>query len=319
MNEEAELSGILYYLLMILVLVIVVVVAAWYYYNETPRHPENLDVVLSDNRNVSISGKLQFYPNMKFNHNKISYEIDSACEAEKQQRFITALNEIQNQVNEISFYNSENNSDIKISCSPGEEQTESDYFIAGEGGAKEVIQTEKYNVITNGVVLLYGDPKNSLKCDYPNVELHELMHVFGFFHSSNENSLMYPYLESCDQKLDSEIIEELKKLYAEENLPDLYFEDLKVVKKGKYLDFNVTIKNSGVIDSQGFNLAIYQNKELIETKSIGKIKYGAGLKIDVQNLKLKTNDAGEILFILDNKNNVKELDENNNLARINVQ
>ena len=91
---------------------------------------------------------------------------------------------------------------------------------------REIVQTGRYNVITNGTVLLYKET-NAQNCDWANVELHELIHVFGFGHSNNSNSLMYPYLENCNQKLDDSIIKELTRLYSEENLADLYFDNNK--------------------------------------------------------------------------------------------
>ena len=77
----------------------------------------------------------------------------------------------------------------------------------------------------------------SKDCSYPNVELHELLHVLGFDHSENKKSIMYQLIESCDQILDQSIINQLKLLYAEENLPDLYFDKINVIKKGRYLPF----------------------------------------------------------------------------------
>ena len=80
------------------------------------------------------------------------------------------------------------------------------------------------------IIYLYANPQNSLNCNWPATELHELMHVFGFNHSMDSNSLMYPYLTSCNQKLDNSIIEELIRLYSIPNLPDLYFENISAIK-----------------------------------------------------------------------------------------
>ena len=85
----------------------------------------------------------------------------------------------------------------------------------------------------------------------------QIQYVFGFDHSQDKNSLMYPYLESCEQKLDESIINNLKELYSKENLADLYFKEIEALKKGRYLDFNVSIKNLGVIGANNVILSVF--------------------------------------------------------------
>ena len=276
------------------------------------------------NLNSSLTDVKQFYPNMKFNHNSISYNFDASCDQTKQDKMLQAFDDISSQVGYISFYYDPNNPDIEILCSEDSEAAPTpngsagDYFIAGEGGSKEIIETGRYNVINQGVVLFYGDVKNSLSCDQPNVEIHELMHVFGFNHSVSKDSIMYPVLLSCNQKLDDSIINQLKALYSQQNLPDLYFENISVIKKGRYLDFNFTIKNSGDVDANNVDYSIFDEDSLVETRHIGNIKYGAGLIIAVENLKLIHRDPSEIKFVIDNNNTISEIDKNNNVAIVNL-
>jgi len=264
----------------------------------------------------------QFYPNMKFNHNSISYFIDTACNDKKKQRMREAFDMFARLVKNVSFYEvfENQNPDIEVSCSEQEEEETRDYFIAGEGGAKEIVPTERYNVISQGIILLYKDVSGFLECDWANVELHELTHVFGFDHSENPNSLMYEYLENCEQELDKLITDELNLLYSEENLADLYFEDLNVIKKRKYLDFNLTVKNSGVINAQNVIFGVFDNDELVDSFDLkdedGEIKYGAGIIISIENLKLNNINSDNIEFIIDYDNLIKEIDEDNNLAQI---
>ena len=51
------------------------------------------------------------------------------------------------------------------------------------------------------------------------------------------------------------------KLYLEDNLPDLYFENVDaVIKKDflrTYIDFNLTIKNSGVVDASNIYFSVF--------------------------------------------------------------
>ena len=163
---------------------------------------------------------------------------------------------------------------------------------------------------------MYENPENKLVCDWPNVELHELMHVFGFNHSTDENSLMYHLLKSCDQKLDRSVVSDLKRLYTEKNLPDLYFEDINVVKKGKLIDFNLTVRNSGSVPSNLVNFSVYDSGELIKTSKLGDVNYGAGVFVQIVNFKLNSRDPEKISFVIDAENNIPEIDEGNNRVDI---
>jgi len=307
---------------LILFVLIVLLVSSYFLYLNFPGKPRNLTVIIEqpklESSNLSYEIK-QFYPNMKFNHNSISYSIDTLCSQEKEERMIEAFNELSRRVEVISFYPVSVNPDIEVSCSEDVKHSiEKDYFIAGEGGAKEIIQTGKYNVITNGIILLYGK-KKSVECNWPNIELHELLHVFGFEHSKDKKSLMYPYLESCEQEIDESIINDLKKLYSQKNLADLYFESAEAVKKGRYLDFNISIKNSGVVDAKNVNITIVENGRDLDDFDLGKIPFGGGVNFYVNNLKLRSRNSKDILIIIDKRNLIKEFDKRNNIAELKLE
>jgi archaellum component FlaF (FlaF/FlaG flagellin family) len=314
-----EKKGWVLNLALFLIIILVILVGIYFLYLNIPGKPENLNPVIVDVpelKNQTFNNVIQFFPNMKFNHNSISYKIDSDCSGVKRSRMIMAFNDLESKIGLISFKEVVNEGDIEVSCS--EEQKESiekNYFIAGEGGAKEVIQTGRYNIIANGTVLLYKE-NGRKECDWSNVELHELVHVFGFGHSTNPDSLMYPYLEDCNQELDESIINELRRLYSEENLVDLYFDDVNVVKKGKYLDFNLTIKNSGSINSESSEFSVLEEGKVVEDFDLEKINYGAGIIIEIKNLRLRSRNPDEIRFIIDRKDLIKEIDEENNVALV---
>ena len=298
---------------------------AYLLYMDMPREPQNLNVIMNNIPQTTIQDNSsfleikQFHSNMKFNHNNLSYSIDLNCPDFKRQRMIGAFNYLSEEISYISFQETFDNPDIYVTCSEIEKLTPEsdspkDFFIAGEGGAKEIIQSGKYNIITNGTISLYKSPHGAIECDFPNIEIHELIHVFGFDHSKNKNSLMNPLLDSCDQLLDPIILEELKRLYSEKNLPDLYFEDVKAVKKGRYLDFSITIKNMGTINAKNINFLVLDDGEIIEKKEIDEINFGAGLLFEVENLKLAHLDPKEIKFVIDKDNLIQELDEKNNVV-----
>jgi len=317
---------IMFNFLLFFIFLAVLIVGGFLLYENIPGKPvildSNVQTSLLINEEDSDEGESskQFYSNMKFNHKDISYKIELNCEDNKRERVLIALDLLSKEVGNIKFHAVSNNPDIEISCS---EQVKSaynpDYFIGGEGGAKEVIQTGRYNIINQGVIYLYEDNIGSLNCDYPSVEMHELMHVFGFGHSENKNSLMYAYLESCNQKLDSFIIQELKRLYAEENLADLYIENLKTVKKGRYLDFNITIKNSGSVNANNVSFSVLSDGKVAGTNELEDITYGAGVTISIQNFKLNERNPKEIKFVLDRENRINEIDKENNVAIVKLE
>ena len=303
-NQESGALRILLLVMLVLVLLIMVFLIYQLYLN-IPRSPENLNVNIK-NQNPSTnqipnSSVTQFYENMKFNHNLITYNIDPSCDTKTRGRMEEAFDIIEEQVSSLTFREVNSNEDIKITCSrEGEESIVEKHFIAGEGGAKEIIQTQRYNVITQGVIFIYKNPEiRTINCDYPNVEMHELMHVFGFDHTDDKNSLMNPLLDSCNQVLDQGIIQQLIILYSEENLPDLYFEDVKAVKKGRYLDFNITIKNSGSVDSENVSLTIIEDNKIIDRRDLGYFGFGSGITIQTTNLKLDHLNPNSIEFVID--------------------
>ena len=307
--------------IIIFILVIFLMVGLYFLYQTIPGEPIFSNPILKGPSEVQIgtssSSVSQFYKNMKFNHNVISYSLDPDCEQGKKDRMVEAFLELSKQVSSLDFYQSSEKADIEISCDESiKEGLDESYFIAGEGGAKAIIQTGTYNVITEGIVLLHDSQENSITCDWPIVELHELLHVFGFDHSTDEDSLMYPILNSCNQKLDIGIVEDLEKLYSEENLAELYFKNVKAIKKGKYLDFDVNISNAGVVAAENLQLGVFEGDEEIKSfdlTSNGVMDYGAGISLQISNLKLSSRGAKDIKLVLDSRNWIKEYDEDNNI------
>lgn len=301
-------------------LLLLILILSYYVYVNFPRDAELLKITNNPSFEEPIinSEAKQFFPNMKFNHNQISYFIDWNCNLEKKSKMEKAFAELSGKVPEIIFYAREINPDIEISCTKNKDvNVDKKYFVAGEGGAKEIIRTGNYNIITEGIILLYDNTKIRTKnCDYPNVELHELLHVLGFDHSDNKRSIMFPHIESCDQILENSIVSQLKELYSKENLPDLYFENIEVTKKGIYLDFQLTAKNSGSIKADNVTLTIMDENTIIQEKNLGDFDFGSGITLKTTNLKIKRLNPDEINFILDKENKIKESNEENNIVNI---
>ena len=311
------------------ILFILLILSLYVIYINIPGEPEYLNVnikIPTDIETQSLSNTQQFYHNMKFNHNEISYRVNNDCSEEQSKRMELAFKELSGMVGEITFYSTGFSPDIEVSCTNEinyngydmEENIEKNYFIAGEGGAKEIVETGRYYIITNGIIFLYEGNKKWIKCPHPNIEMHELLHVFGFDHLDDKKSLMYPYLTSCDQTLDDSIINELKKLYSEDNLPELYFENFTSIKKGRYLDFNFTVKNSGSVNSDNIILTIMEDYDILEVRDLGVINFGAGVFMQTTNLRLNKRNPNQIRFIIDKENDIEEINEANNFAIISL-
>jgi hypothetical protein len=194
----------------------------------------------------------------------------------------------------LFFKESFTNSQIVISCNEQQRETDKNTFIAGEGGPEKVINSSLYPIIGGGKVYLYGTKKQS-DCSYPVVEIHELMHVFGFNHITNKSSILYPYLD-CKQRLDTEIINELRRLYSIEPKSELKIV-ANVSKAGAYLNFNVAVENIGIIIAKNVALRIKTSDNTpVEDFKLDDIEPGTVQTLNVKNLKLPSRNTNEIVI-----------------------
>ncbi len=105
-----------------------------------------------------------------------------------------------------------------------EEYSSLDYFLMGEDeGYSPGTQTlgeatwnVEGNIIYNAEIFFYGGIKENC-LDYPAVEMHEILHVFGMEHSKNVASVMSKMEHYCIQKIrqdvDGDIFSCLKDIY----------------------------------------------------------------------------------------------------------
>ncbi|MBR9704321.1 hypothetical protein GOV12_02835 [Candidatus Pacearchaeota archaeon] len=249
---------------------------------------------------------LQIYKNMRFNKRLISFNIDNTCNDFQKNRINNSFNIITNETRTLWFYNVTKNEDIFITCNESENISEG-YVKVGEGGAYSVIYTGDYHVINKGKITLFN---KSEFCDYPNTIMHELLHVFGFKHLVNNNSIMHN-VSNCNQKLDSNIIKELIKLYNIQEVPDLSFEDVNFQKNSRYLNFEAVVLNRGLREGNNITLDVSLSNKKIKIIDLGSIKPGEGKTIKVENLFINNNK--KINLILQTK---RDINLNNNLLEI---
>lgn len=253
-----------------------------------------------------------FAENLRFNHKNISYFIEPSCSDIRVSAMKEAFRIFQNKMGIISFYEiNYPEADISVGCSDNFIKLGENIFRAGEAGPSKIINTTNFNIIQKGKILLYEDPK----CERPVVEIHELGHVFGFDHTSNPRGIMYN-LSYCNQKITPGMVDLIKKLYSIKPLPDAKISELSAVKKGRYLDFNITVVNEGLRKIDNIDLTLFANGEKIKTIYLDGIPIGYTKTLSATNIKLPSMDIKTVDFILDNESKVEELNEENNAIQM---
>lgn len=288
----------------------------YYLYSNLPLNPTKLSTEWIDggpNESIDSGDTPMFAENMRFSRNEVSYYISESCPLSGASRMREAFNIVSGYVRELSFLETINkdSAEIYISCSDEEIEVWENLFAVGEGGPTRVIKVGRFNLIEEGRIHLYKEST----CIYPVIELHELLHVLGFDHSENPKSLMYS-LYRCDQRITPDMIEILNELYSVEPLPDLRISKLDAVKKGRYLDFNITIVNEGMTDVEVVKLVILSEGKEISNFILNEIYKGYARTLSVQNLRMPSNNLDVIDFYIDYENEIKEIDEENNRVRV---
>jgi len=299
----------------IILMILLISFSFYYLYDNIPLNPTKLSVegVIDDPEDFINYGETpMFAENIRFSKNEVSYYIDDSCPISRTLKMGEAFNIIEGSVNGLSFSEviDRNSAEVYVGCSDEEIEVDTNLFAVGEGGPTKVIKVGKFNLIEEGRIHLYKDSK----CDYPVTEVHELLHVLGFDHSENPNSILYDTY-SCDQRITPDIIKILNELYSIEPLPDLKIKNLEVVKKGRYLDFNVTIVNEGMSDVGVVELVLLSEEKEISNFLLNDIYKGYARTLTVQNLRMFSSNINVIDFYIDYSNKISEIDEGNNQVR----
>jgi hypothetical protein len=270
------------------------------FYELSPQEKQDLNIFIKQAElpEANASSELEmFIPNMRFDTSQLSYFF-SDCDESKQQEMLKAFSEISEKTKVITFYNadSQENAKIKIFCSSEKQQKRNNTFVAGEGGPDSLINLSLYPLIESGQIYLYG-LKYQEQCDYPVVELHELMHVFGFNHIEDKSSILYPYV-SCDQKITDEMISELTKIYSLSAKADLLIANASASKGGVYLNFQISTQNRGLIKASNVELEIYDNSnnKKIGNFSLRELEPGETSTITLQNYMLPSRNTDNLKF-----------------------
>jgi len=245
---------------------------------------------------------------MRYRDRVITYSISDACHMTKLADVRKALGIIEEKTI-ISFEEVSGGGEIRYLCSNiAPKPEERDHFVAGEGGPSNIINASVYSVILDGKVSLYRPEK----CPDPRIAIHETLHALGFDHNTNPESIMYP-VSDCKQEIDNYIINEINSLYSVESRPDLLIESLEADKEGRYLSFEITVANFGVIDSKNSSLVIYSDETPARTLELEGIKTGVRKVLTVENLKLPRS-SGRVSFAIETEE--EEISKSNNAVEL---
>ncbi len=156
------------------------------------------------------------------------------------------------------------------------------------------------------------------------LSMHEFGHAIGLGHTNDTTSIMYPTAQRGVNEPSQSDIENLLDLYKLDNLPDIKIKSANVTKSvfetsfgRKYLtDITFSILNDGLDFAQESNFTVEFGSRTLESQVIPLfpgdsyiIKYS-----DVSSDK----DFSNVRIMADSRNQVKELDEGNNIALVPV-
>ncbi|MCX8158846.1 MAG: M12 family metallopeptidase [Candidatus Pacearchaeota archaeon] len=253
----------------------------------------------------------QFYPNMRYRSNEISYLIDNLCTEKKKESVMRAF-EILSEKTILRFYPGKDKGEIIVLCSniSNGKLDKERHFIAGEGGASEIINATVFAIITEGKISLYREER----CEKPKVAIHEIFHALGFEHNNNTLSILYP-VSDCEQEIDDYLVEEINRLYSIKSEPDLVIESISANRTGIYLNYVIKIANYGLRESKNATLKVFSGDKMITNYDLAEVGLGMKRIITAQNIKLGKSYK-KIEFVIEPGKNESDLDITNNKAEI---
>lgn len=194
--------------------VVFLTIAIFIYANSTPKDDSE-----NNEKDYQIKDEFPNVQELHWTHMPLTYSFaeplinkdergldNHQCPYNRIKGITKAFEIIQNETNgSVYFEEMDGSVDITISCYVTKEDGE--YLIMGEGGYNSI-----ENRIINGTINFYPF---DFGCSYwPDMEVHELLHVFGYEHKNDNTSIMRPIQKGCIGKIDEDIIKDLINRYS---------------------------------------------------------------------------------------------------------
>lgn len=291
---------------LVVVLLGLFILIAYVLWDNMPRGPSVFETYAA-NVSPSLPGQSkQFYPNMRFVDNDISYSLEEACSKIRREDIKKALGILEENT-VLRFYELEEGAEIHFYCSQLPPNSENkNHFIAGEGGPTEIINTTRFAVILSAQVSLYRPEQ----CEEPKIALHEILHALGFDHNRDKTSIMFEFTD-CNQKLDSYIVDDLNQMYSIPSKADLSIEKIDAEISSRSVDFKVVALNGGLKNVRNATLEVWADNELIREFEVGEVKIGTRKFLNVENLRIP-GSSKRIVFVVSSYPVIEELTNDNN-------
>jgi hypothetical protein len=154
---------------------------------------------------------------VKWNHTNITWAFaDTSIAGDVQlNRIKKAFAAVETETNGlIDFEQIEdaNSADIKIYCVKGVISDQPDYYISGQAET-----TTQNNTIISANIYFYNAGKNNYAggcIQYPDTEIHEILHALVIDHNEERNNIMNPVWETCPTSINQNLIAQLDNLYG---------------------------------------------------------------------------------------------------------
>jgi hypothetical protein len=158
-----------------------------------------------------------------WSHIPITYSLENQkdCGSQEIQRIKRAFEVIKNETDgKVSFIETNTLGDIQITCHKA--SVEYDWSKNSEGyralaESTYYLEEDTYpKVISYGTIDFYDTLENRVSSNcktYPDTEIHEILHLFGFDHVNEKYNIMNPVQIYCPSSINKDIINRLDEIY----------------------------------------------------------------------------------------------------------
>lgn len=159
---------------------------------------------------------------LHFGEMPVTFGFKTECRQRIEDSMRLAFQSIENETEGIVYFEEvSNNPAISIFCA--ESERDRDSYTRALGSATCILDNDNPNLIIGGEIYIYGQ---GWVCGtgYPAVEVHEILHVFGFLHNPSPRSIMYrfssDYSQGCTiDSIDDVYIDCLRNIYSNGTIP----------------------------------------------------------------------------------------------------